>query len=87
MMIHHPDIQKKVQQELDTVANRRKFVTMADKVNTHKFDYSNLVDSSSWPYFQDNLPYTEAVLNESWRINHIAPSGPPRLGNIILPNV
>ena len=32
MLMHHPDVQTKVHEELDSVANGRKFIYLNDKV-------------------------------------------------------
>ena len=31
---------------------------------------------------QENIPYTEATLNEAWRHVAVAPFGPPRAGSV-----
>lgn len=61
MMMHHPDIQRKVQEELDAVANGRELLSLNDK---------------------ENLPYTEATLNEVWRFCNVAPLSPPRTAKV-----
>ena len=60
--------------------NRRK----ASSENTKKPAISqNRLDPKFMLFLvQENIPYTEATLNEAWRHVAVAPFGPPRAGSV-----
>lgn len=54
MMVLYPEVQKKVQDELDRVVGTERLPSLEDR---------------------GNLPYTDAVLKETLRLNPVAPLG------------
>lgn len=78
-LIHHPEIQEKMQTELDNVCGDR-LPSLADKPR-----HIILLPCPSNSFFLCNnfnfnsLTYTEAVLMESLRVSSVAPSVVPHL--------